>query len=399
MKARYKYRIYPKPHQVELLAKAFGCARVVWNDALSIYKKAFADGLPNPKDVDKLVITQAKKTEERVWLSEVSNIVLQQSYRDLQQAWSNFFSSLKGKRKGKKVSPPRFKKKQSRQAIRFRMGGFSVHSSSVKVAKIGHIPMIVSRPLPKNVSSVTIIKDAAGRYFASFVVEITPENLPNNSEAVGIDLGLTHLAILSNGEKIENPRHHKKQLKRIKKANKKLFKCEKGSKRRQKAKLKIARLHAKVKDSRTDFLHKVTTRLVRENQALAIEDLNVSGLVKNRKLSRAISDAGWYSFRSLLDAKCEKHGRHLTIINRWLPTSQRCSTCGELGGKKELDVREWQCLYCGVVHDRDINAAINIKVAGGHSETLNGRRSECKTTSVAVCVESSTTNFFGISVP
>lgn len=390
MKARYKYRIYPKPHQVEPLAKAFGCARVVWNDALSIYKKAFEDGLSIPKDVDKLVITQAKKTEERVWLSEVSNIVLQQSYRDLQQAWSNFFSSIKGKRKGKKVAHPKFKLKQSRQAIRFRMGGFSVHSCSVKIAKIGHIPMVVSRPIPRNASSVTIIKDAANRYFASFVVEVTPENLPNNLESVGIDLGLTHFAILSNGEKIENPRHHKKQLKRIKKASKKLSKCEKGSKRRQKAKLKLARLHAKVKDSRCDFLHKLTTRLVRENQALAIEDLNVSGLVKNRKLSRAISDAGWYSFRSLLDAKCEKYGRQLAIINRWLPTSQKCNACGESGGKKELDVREWQCLYCGVVHDRDINAAINIKVAGGQSETLNGRRSECKTTSVAACVDSST---------
>ena len=163
LRARYKYRIYPKPHQVEPLAKAFGCARVVFNDALSIYKKAFEAGLPSPKDVDKLVITQAKKTEERVWLSEVSNIVLQQSYRDLQQAWSNFFSSLKGNRKGKKVSPPKFKRKQSRQTIRFRLGGFSVHSNSVKVAKIGHIPMVVSRPLPKNTSSVTIIKDAANR--------------------------------------------------------------------------------------------------------------------------------------------------------------------------------------------------------------------------------------------
>lgn len=230
-------------------------------------------------------------------------------------------------------------------------------------------------------------------------MEVVPEALPNNSEAVGIDLGLTHFAILSNGEKIDNPRHHRKQLKRIKKANKKLSKCEKGSRRRQKAKLKLARLHAKVKDSRTDFLHKITTQLVRDNQALAIEDLNVSGLVKNRKLSRAISDAGWYSFRALLDAKCEKHGRQLVIINRWLPTSQKCNACGESGGKKELDVREWQCLYCGVVHDRDVNAAINIKDAGGLSESLNGRRSECKTSLKAVCVESSTSHSMGISVP
>ena len=149
--------------------------------------------------------------------------------------------------------------------------------------------------------------------------------------------------------------------------------------RRQRAKLKLARLHAKVKDSRTDFPHKLTTRLVRENQAVAVEDLNVSGLVKNRKLSRAISDAGWYSFRTLLDGKCQKYGREFIVINRWTPTSQKCSACGESGGKKELDVREWQCLYCGVVHDRDVNAAINIKDAGGLSESLNGRWSDCKT--------------------
>lgn len=391
MKARYNYRIYPKSHQVEPLAKAFGCARVVWNDALATYKVAYTQNLPRPKDVDKLVITQAKKRDERAWLSEVSNIVLQQAYRDLQQAWSNFFNSIKGVRKGRKVACPRFKKKQSRQTIRLTVGGFSVHSESVKLAKIGHIPMVVTRALPSKPSSVTIIKDTTGRYFASFVVEVQPEILPQTDESIGIDLGLSHFAILSNGEKIENPKYHKKQLKRIKRANRKLSKCQRDSNRRKKAKLKLAKLHAKVKDSRTDFLHKLTTKLVRENQALAIEDLNVSGMVKNRKLSRAISDAGWSSFRTLLDAKCQKHGRHLTIINRWLPTSQKCSTCSQSGGKKELHIREWQCLHCGAVHDRDINAANNIKVAGGQPETVNGRGSRHQTTPVAVCDEPSTT--------
>jgi putative transposase len=391
MKARYNYRIYPKPQQIEPLAKAFGCARVVWNDALALYKEAYAKGEERPKSVDKKVITQAKKTEARAWLSEVSNIVLQQSYRDLDTAWNNFFSSCKGKRKGKKVGAPRFKKKESRQAIRFRIGGFTVHSSSVKLAKIGHIPMMVSRPLPSMPSSVTIIKDTTGRYFASFVVETVQEVLPTTGKSVGVDLGLTHFAILSSGEKIENPRLHKKLLRRIKRANKKLSKCQKGSKRRGVAKLKLAKLHAKVKDSRTDFLQKLTTRLVSENQALAVEDLNVSGLVKNRKLSRAISDAGWYSFRALLDAKCQKYGRDFVAINRWEATSQKCNVCGNSGGRKELDVREWECLYCGTSHDRDINAALNILVAGGLSETLNGRGRERKTTSVAIPVEPSTT--------
>lgn len=391
MKSRYKYRIYPKPHQLEPLAKAFGCARVIWNDALFFYKKAYEEDQPRPKDVDKIVITQAKKTEKRAWLSEVSNIVLQQSYRDLQQAWSNYFDSLKGERKGKKVGLPKFKKKQSRQTIRFREGGFSIHSCSVKLAKIGHIPMEVSRPLPTKPSSVTIIRDPAVRYFASFVVEIAPQTLPSTENAIGIDLGLTHFAIISNGEKVEYPRLHKTCVKKIKRANRRLSKCQKGSKRREASKRKLAKIHVKVADERTDFLHKLTTKLVRENQALAIEDLNVSGMVKNRKLSRAISDAGWRTLRTLLDAKCDKYGRHLTIINRWEATSQKCSACGESEGRKELHIREWQCLHCGVVHDRDINAGCNIKVAGGLSETINGRWSECKTTFVAVRDESSTT--------
>ncbi len=201
MKARYRYRIYPKPHQIELLAKAFGTARVVWNDALAIYQKAFKTGNQRPKNVDKLVITQAKKTEERHWLSEVSVVHLQQAFRDLQQAWSNFFNSKKGNRKGKSVGCPKFKKKQSRQAIRFTQRGFTLHSESVKIAKIGHIPIRLSRPLPNYPTSVTIIKDAAGRYFASFVVEIIPESGAKTDKSVGIDLGLTHFAILSNGEK------------------------------------------------------------------------------------------------------------------------------------------------------------------------------------------------------
>ncbi|VEP18492.1 transposase [Hyella patelloides LEGE 07179] len=387
MKARFKYRIDPNSNQRIQLAKQFGCNRVVWNDALAIYKK---EGI-HTKDVDKRVITQAKKTEERHWLSEVSNIPLQQSFRDLKQAYSNFFNSLKGKRKGKKVGEPKFKSKHSRQTARYRIGGFSVHSESVKLAKIGHIKMVVTRQLPSESTSVTITRDTTNRYFASFVVEIEPEIFAATNSSVGIDLGLSHFAILSNGEKIENPRLHKKMLKRIKKANKKLSRCKKDSNRRKRAKLKLAKLHAKIKDSRTDFLHKLTTRLVSENQAIAIEDLAVGNLIKNCKLSRAISDAGWYSFRQLLIAKCDKYNRQLVVIDRWEATSQKCSNCGFNGGKKKLNVREWTCLNCGVHHDRDICAAINIKVAGGLSETKNGRGRDNKTTLVANLCEPSTT--------
>ena len=408
MKARYQYRIYPKPHQIEPLAKAFGSSRVVWNDALWVYKNAFRNGEPRPKDVDKLVITQAKKTESRAWLSEVSVVPLQQSFRDLYQAWNNYFSSLKGTRKGKPLGLPKFKKKTSRQSIRFTLRGFSVHSCSVKLAKIGHVPMVVSRPLPSKPSSVTIIKDTTGRYFASFVVDVSKVLAPQTTSSCGIDLGLTHFAILSSGEKIENPRLYQKMLRQIKKASRRLAKAKKDSNRREKRKLKLAKLHAKVKDARTDFLHKLTTRLVAENQSLAVEDLNVAGMVKNRKLSRAISDAGWAKFKTMLQAKCDQYGRDLTIVDRWYSSSQICSCCGKSGGKKELDVREWECLYCNTVHDRDINAATNLdKWAGGQSDQdgayklrgqptqtaphKNERGASVSQSKIAVCVEPLTT--------
>ena len=256
--------------------------------------------------------------------------------------------------------------------------------------------MIVSRPLPSVPTSVTIIKDTIGRYFASFVVEVE-KPLPLSTErSCGIDLGLAHFAILSSGEKIDNPRWHKKMLKRIKRAARKLTKAQRGSKRREKRKRRLAKLHAKIKQQRQDFHHKLTTRLVRENQALAVEDLNVSGLVKNRKLSRAISDAGWSSFKAMLEAKCDKYGRHLTIVDRWYPSSQLCSECGESGGRKELDVREWQCLYCHSVHDRDINASRNLeqytREAGGQSDSYNKERgASVSLPMAAVCGEPLTT--------
>ena len=410
MKARYNYRIYPKDCQLEPLAKAMGCARVVWNDALWLYKKAEREKTDRPKNISSIVITQAKKTEARQWLSEVSSVVLQQSLRDLQTAWNNYFDSKKGKRKGQQVSKPKFKKKSSRQAIRLAKNAFTVHSESVKLAKIGHVKMIVSRPLPSEPSSVTIIKDCAGRYFASFVVEVSQPILPQTDCSCGIDLGLTHFCILSSGEKIENPRLQKKMLKRLKKANRKLAKAQRDSQRRKRRKRKLAKLHAKVKDQRTDFLHKLTTKLVRENQTLAVEDLNVSGMVKNRKLSRAISDAGWSKFKTMLTAKCDKYGRDLTIVDRWYASSQICSCCGKSGGRKELNVREWECLYCNSFHDRDLNAATNLnRWAGGQSDQYkkrdnavlgvspmsdcrkNGRGASVSLPMVAVCDEASTT--------
>jgi putative transposase len=274
MKARYQYRFYPTDQQQQSLAQLFGCARVVWNDALAICKQS--ERLPSNNDLQKLVITQAKKTDERSWLSDVSNIPLQQSVADLGVAYKNFFDSLKGKRKGKKVSQPKFKKKTGRQSARFRIGGFSIKGSEVYLAKIGNVKPIWSRQLPSAPSSVTVIKDCANRYFLSFVVEVEPIQVDAKNQSIGIDLGINTFAVMSNGEKAISPNYSKKDRK-IRKLQRKLARQQKGSKRREVTRLKIAKRHNQIADTRKDFLHKLSTKIVSENQTIVLEDLNVSG--------------------------------------------------------------------------------------------------------------------------
>ena len=387
MKARYQFRFYPTDQQSQGLARLFGCVRVVWNDALTICRSA--EKLPSYNQLSSF-LTQSKQTEERVWLTEVSAVPLQQSVRNLNIAYQNFFNSINGKRKGKKIKPPRFKSRKSRQSATFTHAGFSLKGDKVYLAKIGYLKVMWSRPLPSEPSSVTVIKDAAGRYFLSFVVEINPEKLPDKGNSVGIDLGIIDFATLDNGEKIKAPKPLKKRLKKLRKAQRSLSRKQKGSKRREKARLKVAKIHAKIKDIRTDFLHQLSTRLIRENQTIVLENLNTSGMMKNRKLSRAISDLGWRSFRTMLDAKAEMYGRDFRVISRWEPTTQKCSCCGQIGGKKELSVREWTCLFCGEAHDRDVNAAKNIKVAGGLSETENGHGGRRKSSLLVASDEVST---------
>ena len=388
MKLRYQYRFYPTDQQRQSLAQLFGCVRVVFNDALAFCKES--EKIPNYTQLASR-FNKCKQKEERKWLREVSAVPLQQSLRNLSTAYKNFFDSIKGKRKGKKVNPPRFKKRRSKQSATFTNNAFVVKDNrKVYLAKIGFLDVVWSRPLPSIPSSVTVIKDAANRYFLSFVVEVNPEQLPDNGQSVGIDLGIINSTTLSTGEKIKSPKPLKAKLKRLRKCQRNLARKQKGSKRREKARLRVAKVYAKVKDTRTDFLHKLSTKLIRENQTVILEDLNTSGMMKNCRLSRAISDLGWHSFRTMLEAKAEIYGREFRVISRWEPTSQRCSCCGEIGGKKELSVREWTCLFCGANHDRDINAATNILVAGGHSETKNGRGGKRQTTSVAAPGEAST---------
>lgn len=380
MKARYQYRFYPTDQQRQSLAQLFGCVRVAWNDALAYAKQS--DKLPGYNLLSSL-LTQAKKTEQRQWLADVSAVPLQQSLRHLDTAYKNFFNSRNGKRKGKKVGIPKFKKKTNTQSAEFTASAFSVKEGQVYLAKIGNIKPIWSRELPSEPSSVTAIKDCAGRYFLSFVVEVKPINVDAKNQSVGIDLGITTFAAMSNGETVHAPNYKKLDTK-VRKLQRKLARQPKDSHRREITRLKIAKLHNQIADTRKDFLHKLSTKIVTENQTIVLEDLNVSGMVRNRKLSRAISLQGWRAFRTLCEAKSEKFGRTFHTISRWEPTTQICSDCGFKWGKLELKVRTVQCMSCGVEHDRDKNAALNLQKVGlGHRHDSKRVQRDGKTTPVA----------------
>ncbi|MGJ5831773.1 RNA-guided endonuclease InsQ/TnpB family protein [Streptomyces ossamyceticus] len=380
MQLRYSFRLYPDTGQLRALAKAFGCARVVFNDAVRAREDARKAKQPFPTagQLSRRLITEAKRTPERSWLGEVSAVVLQQSLRDAETAYRNFFASLKGTRKGARIGPPRCKsRKDARQSIRFTANArWSItRSGRLNLPKIGAVKVQWSRTLPSTPTSVTVIKDAAGRFFASFVIDTDPAadqaRMPETDRTIGIDLGLTHFAVLSDGTKIDSPRFLRRAEKKLKKAQQELSRKQKGSRNRAKARLKVARAHAKVTDARREFHHQLSTKLISENQGIAVEELSVAGLARTR-LAKSVHDAGWASFISMLEYKAQRYGRTLVTIGRFTPTSRTCSTCGVVDGPKPLNVRKWTCAACGVVHDRDVNAAINVKTAAGLAVTACG---------------------------
>jgi putative transposase len=348
------------------LAQAFGCTRVVFNDAIAARRAAHEAGQPYPTDAAlSKALTAAKRTPQRAWLAEVSAVVLQQALADANTAYRNFFASLSGKRKGRKLGAPRFRSRKDRApSIRFtKAARFKVtNAGRLRLPGIGDVPVRWSRHLPAEPSSVTVSVDAAGRYHASFVVDAPDQPLPPTGREVGIDLGLTHFAVLSDGTKVDAPRIARKRAAKLRRAQKELARRQNGSANREKSRRRLARCHARVADTRRDWLHKLPSIVVRENQLITVEDLAVSGLARTR-LARSVHDAGWSMFVGMLAYKAQRAGRTFVKVNRWFPSTRACSECGALGEAKPLHVRAWTC-RCGATHDRDVNAARNILAAG-----------------------------------
>ena len=359
-KRAYRYRFYPTDEQAEQLARTFGCVRYVYNRALAERSRAWTQEQRRISyaESDKM-LTAWKRDPETVWLTEPSKGPLQATLRHLQSAFDKFWR--------KQAGYPAFKKKGRKDSATYFSNCFTYRNGQIKLAKQAE-PLDVrwSRPLPDDAvpSQVTVSKDAAGRYHISILVEEAIQPYEPVETSVGIDAGITSLYTLSTGEKIRNPRYEKRDRKKLARAQRQLSKKQKGSKNREKARHKVARIHARIADRRRDNLHKLTTRLIRENQVVVIEDLSVRNMVRNHSLARAISDASWSQFRTMLEYKAVWYGREVIAIDRFYPSSKTCSACGSLQATMPLNVREWTCPDCGETHDRDVNAAKNILAAG-----------------------------------
>ncbi|MCZ0997902.1 IS200/IS605 family element transposase accessory protein TnpB [Streptomyces sp. RLB3-17] len=360
VKRAFKYRFYPTDEQAAELSRTFGCVRKVYNLALAARTQAWARQERVNYNTTSAMLTAWKKTEELAFLNDVSSVPLQQCLRHLQTAFTHFFA--------KRAKYPRFKsKKKSRKSAEYTTSGFRFRDGKLTLAKMSEpLDIVWSRPLPEGAkpSTVTVSQDSAGRWSVSMLCEDpSVKPLAATDTAVGIDVGLDHLLTLSTGEKITNPRHERRDRARLALAQRRLAKKQKGSANRARARRKVAKIHARIADRRRDGLHKLTTRLVRENQTLVIEDLTVRNMVKNRSLARAISDAAWADFRSFLEYKAVWYGREVIAVDRFFPSSKLCSACGTLQEKMPLHVRTWTC-DCGTTHDRDVNAAKNLLAVG-----------------------------------
>lgn len=388
----YKYRIYPNKEQEVLLCKTFGCVRWIWNSNVNIFNK-FSKFGPNLKEKTS---TEIKQNLE--WMSEVSASALQQKERDFEQFKKQYFS----KSRKKKIGRPQFKKKHSRQSFRLPNQKFEIDLSNhtIRLEKIGWIPVTLDRYIPKDSKqlSVTVSRDPSNKYFVSVLVEeeIKPKSKPTG-KSVGVDLGLKHFLTLSSGKKVENPRWFRENQTKLARMQRRLSKKKKGSGRFVKCKLRVARLHGKIANQRKWFHHNIANELVKTYDFIGIEDLNIDGLKRNRKMAKSFSDAAFGGFANILKYKSSWNGGIVQEVNRFFPSSKKCSTvgCNYIYKDLTLDEREWTCPECGVTHDRDINASTNIEV-----EALNTAQGvacaqrtmrRCKTTgSVPVAVNCET---------
>jgi putative transposase len=357
-----KVRVYPTPEQEVLLAQHFGCARWWWNYALNKSIETYRDtGKGLGRSALNALLPKLKKDEETVWLAECYSQVLQAVTLNLTTAYKNFFDG--------RARFPRFKSKHGRQSIQYPQN-VQVIGDTVKLpGKVGAIQAKIHRIIEGTIKTVTVTREPSGKYYASILTEVEGENPTPSSEGrvIGVDLGLKHFAITSDGSKVskyDNPRHLAKHEKNLKRKQKKLARKQKGSNSRHKYRKVVARVYEKVSNSRSDFLHKLSRKIVNENQVVVVENLHVKGMIRNHNLAKAISDVGWGMFTNFLTYKLEKKGGMLVEIDRWFPSSKLCSNCYHQVLEMPLDVRKWACPHCGTRHDRDGNAATNIRAEG-----------------------------------
>jgi len=354
--AAFHYRFYPTPEQENLLRRTLGCTRLVYNRALAARTEVWSERKEKVGYGEtSALLTQWKHCTELEFLNDVSCVPLQQGLRHLQRAFTNFFAG--------RAKYPRFKRKASGGSAEFTRSGFRYRNGQVYLAKCSEpLPIRWSRPLPDGTtpSTITVKLTPSNQWYVSLLVDINIKPLPQSNARVGLDLGITSLVTLSDGRKVNNPKTYQMQQRKLRRAQKALARKQPGSNNRYKARLKVARIHAAIANTRKDQLHKLTTQLIRENQTIAVEDLSVKNMVKNHKLAKAISDAGWGELVRQLVYKAEWYGRELVKIDRWFPSTKGCSSCGHRMDKLPLSVREWDCPKCRAHHDRDTNAALNI---------------------------------------
>ena len=352
----FKFRIYPTPEQEFVLRQTIGACRYIYNWALAQKRESWVTNKRSMSyPATSRALTRKKTSPETPWLNDVSSVALQQALRNLDTAYVNFFK--------KRGNFPKFKSKKNGGSATLVGEGFRTKEERFFVAKIkSPIKVAWSRKLPSQPTSCNVSQNAAGQWFVSFLCETEDKTLPRANKRIGIDVGIESFATTSDGKKFSQPKSIRQARKKLAKLQRSHSRKKIGSKNREKARRKVARCHQRIADTRKDFLHKLSTRLIRENQTIAVEDLSIATMMKSRHLARVISEQGWREFRTMLEYKCRWYGRELLTVDRFYPSSKTCSSCGSQTNLS-LDIRKWKC-KCGASHDRDINAAINILAAG-----------------------------------